>query len=303
MKRHPILAVLVIFLVIALVLGTTLVVALRILAPSKSMFFSEKIGVITINGIISSSQTITSELVKFKNDESISAIVLRINSPGGGIGPTQEIHREIQKTVLAKKVIVSMGAVAASGGYYVAAAADRIVANPGTITGSIGVLMEFVRMEDLLNKIGLDLEILKSGEFKDIGSPDRKLTARDREILNTLIMELQKQFVNAIARGRNLSVGTVEKIADGRIFSGARAKELGLVDSLGNFQDAVELAKEMAGIKGDVTLVHSKKGRSRLLDLLIETGVRSAADLLRNLECRIEYRWIGFLGQNIRESY
>jgi len=163
--------------------------------------------------------------------------------------------------------------------------------------------MEFVRVEDLLNKIGIDLEIMKSGEFKDIGSPDRKLTKREREILDAMIMDIQKQFVEAIVRGRSLSLGKVQAIADGRIFSGAQAKELGLVDFLGNFQDAVEITKELAGIKGDVTLVYPKKSKLDLLDFLLETGAEFTARLIQNLRGRIEYRWSGVSGLNVRESY
>ena len=302
-KRHPILTVLVIILVIALVLGSVMVIALNMLSPSSDLFFTEKIGIISVEGTISASQTVTSQLVKYRKDKGIKAIILKINSPGGSIAPSQEIYREIQKTIPVKKVVAAMGTVAASGGYYIAAAANKIVANPGTITGSIGVIMEFVRVEELLNKIGVDLEIIKSGEFKDIGSPDRKLTKRERELLDVMIMDMQKQFVEAIVRGRGLSLEKVQAIADGRIFSGAQAKELGLVDFLGNFQDAIEITKELAGIKGDVTLVYPKKSKLDLLDFLLETSTEFAARLIQNLRGRIEYRWNGVSGLNVRESY
>ena len=303
-KRHPILTVLLIILIIAVVLGSTMVIVLKVLSPSSDLFFSAKIGVIPVDGAISASQKVTSQLVKFRKDKGIRAIVLKINSPGGAIAPSQEIYREIEKTIPTKKVVASMGTVAASGGYYIAAAANKIVANPGTITGSIGVIMEFVRVEDLLNKIGVDLEIMKSGEFKDIGSPDRKLTKRERELLDAMIMDMQKQFMEAIVRGRGLSLERVQKIADGRIFSGAQAKELGLVDFLGNFEDAVEITKELAGIKGDVTLVYAKKSKFELFDLLFETGARFVAKLLHNLmRDRVEYSWSGASGLDIRERY
>jgi protease-4 len=292
-KRHPILTVFVILGVVALILGGTMILFLKLLGPSSGLIFNEKIGVIPIDGTISSSQTVTSQLVKFKKEKGIKAIILRINSPGGAVGPTQEIYREVMKTVPVKKVIASMGTVAASGGYYIAAAADRIVAAPGTITGSIGVIMQFIQLEGLLDKIGVQFEILKSGEFKDVGSPDRKMTERDREMLNALIQDIQEQFVNGVAKGRNMPVEKVRKIADGRVFSGARAKDLGLVDVLGNFQDAVELAKEMAGIKGDVTLVYAKKSRLQLLDLLLETAARSVNKFLQGMKTQIEYRWSG----------
>ena len=302
-KRHSILIVLIIILVLAGLLGGAMVIVMKSLSPSSTPLFSEKIGVIPVEGTISSSQTVTSQLVEFRKDAGIKAIVLKVNSPGGAIAPSQEIYREIEKTIPVKKVVVSMGTVAASGGYYIAAAANKIVANPGTITGSIGVIMEFVRVEDLLTKIGVDLEIMKSGEFKDIGSPDRKLTQREREILNAMIMDMQNQFVEAIVRGRGLSLEEVQRIADGRIFSGARARELGLVDVLGNFQDAVEITKELAGIKGDVTLVYAKKRRVDVFDLLFDAGARFMTQVLRSLAARAEYRWDGFSGLDIKGNY
>jgi protease IV len=301
-KRRSILTVLGIIAAIAVLLGSAMVMIVSSLSPSSTSLFSEKIGVIPVEGAITSAQTVTSHLVKFRKDNGIKAIVLKINSPGGGIAPSQEIYREIEKTVPVKKVVVSMGTVAASGGYYIAAAADKIVANPGTITGSIGVIMEFVRVEDLLDKVGIDLEILKSGEFKDMGSPDRKLTERERTILNEMVMDMQNQFVEAIVRGRKLPLEHVLQIADGRIFSGLRAKELGLVDALGNFEDAVEVTKELAGIKGDVTLVYAKKHRFEILDSLIKTAVGAITAALHQPEGRIAYWWGGVSGPGIKEK-
>ena len=293
-KRRPILLVLVILSGIGLFLGATGILVLKLFTPSSNLFLTEKIGVLTVDGTITSSQKITAQLVKFAEDRSIKAILVRVNSPGGSVGPSQEIYREIQKTVLHKKVVVSMGAVAASGGYYISAAADKIVANPGTITGSIGVLMEFVRLEELMDKIGIDLEIMKTGEFKAMGSPDRKLTESEKEIINELIYDLQRQFVEAIAAGRGLPLEKVRQIADGRIFSGAKAKELGLVDMLGNFQDAVQLTKELAGIRGDVVLVRPEKGSLAFLERLMDSGANSLERVLEGFKTRIEYRWHGF---------
>jgi len=293
-KSRPLLIVLTILLVVAIVLGGTLLLVLHFFNPSSTGLFEEKIGVVSIIGTISSSKKISSELVKFAKDDSIRAIILRINSPGGGVGASQEIYREVQKITPQKPVVVSMGSVAASGGYYVAAPATKIVSNPGTITGSIGVFIKFVRLEELLNKIGVDLEIVKSGEFKDMGSPDRKLTQRDRDILDALIKDLQGQFVTAVASGRNLSVEKVQEIADGRIFSGARAKDLGLVDFMGNFQDAVEIAKKIVGIKGDVALVYPKKSTGELWNLFLESSARNIVGVLTEKGgSMVEYRWDG----------
>jgi protease IV len=302
-KKHPILTVVIILCVVALFLGITMVIVLKIVSPSSNLSFGDKIGVIPIDGAISQSIDITTELVRLKKDSGIKAIILRINSPGGSVGPTQEIYREVRKTIQTKKVVASMGSVAASGGYYIAAGADKIVANPGTITGSIGVIMHFVRLEELLNKIGIKLEILKSGEFKDMGSPNRELTEREKELLNALIADIQRQFEEGVAEGRNLPLEKVRQIADGRIFSGSRAKELGLVDVLGNFQDAVEIAKNLAGIKGDVTLVYPQKDKMNLWDLVFEAAAGSVSKLIQGMKSRVEYRWDGFAQHRVKESY
>jgi len=288
---------------VALLLFGTMALVLTVVLPSSDFSFGEKIGVIPIEGPISDSLTITSQLITFKKDKGIKAIILRINSPGGSVGPTQEIYREVRKTIRSKKVVVSMGEVAASGGYYIAAAADKIVANPGTITGSIGVIMHFVQFKEFLGKIGVDLEVLKSGEFKDVGSPHRELTERDKELINALISDIQKQFEEGVATGRKMAVEEVQLISDGRVFSGAQAKELGLVDALGNFQDAVEIAKKLAGIKGDVTLVYPKKMELGLWDLLLDLFADSAAQVLQGMKTRIEYRWTGLFDRGFKESY
>ncbi|MEE9611404.1 MAG: signal peptide peptidase SppA, partial [Desulfatiglandales bacterium] len=238
-QKHPILTVLIILGGVVVFLGLVMTLIHTFFTPFLSLSFGHKIGVIPIEGPITDSEPIVNQLVNFKKDKGIKAIILRINSPGGGVGPSQEIYREVRKTIKTKKVIGSMGGVAASGGYYIAAATNKIVANPGTITGSIGVIMEFIQFEDLLKKIGINLEVIKSGEFKDIGSPHRQMSKREKKLIEGLISDIQAQFVDAVAQGRHLSVEKVQEIADGRILSGAKAKELGLVDVLGNFRDAV----------------------------------------------------------------
>jgi protease-4 len=291
-NKRPILTVFVILGIIVLFLGMVLTVVFSLSGSSFSLSLRERIGVIPIEGPITESQQIIKQLVDFKKDERIKAIILRVNSPGGGVAPSQEIYREVRKTIPTKKVVASMGAVAASGGYYIASAADKIVANPGTLTGSIGVIMEFVQLEDLLKKLGIGMEVLKSGEFKDIGSPHRRMSEREKELIRNLILEIQGQFVEAVAQGRNISVEKVQEIADGRILSGAQSKELGLVDQLGNFEDAVDLAKSMAGIKGEVTLVYPKRTRAALWDLILHDASLALVKIVRNILIpRIEYRW------------
>lgn len=296
MKKRPILIVIIILGFTVLFLGMVMTVVLKFFGPSSDLIFSNKIGVINIEGAIRDSGSILTQLVEFKKDKRIKAIILRIDSPGGGVGASQEIYREVRRTTKTKKVIVSLGGVAASGGYYIAAAGDKIVANPGTITGSIGVIMEFIRFQELSKKIGVSLEVLKSGEFKDIGSPHRELTERDKELIKGLISDIQEQFINAVASGRGISVEKVREIADGRILSGMMAKKLGLVDRLGNFQDAVDLAKKMSGIKGDVSLVFPKKTGMRLWDHFFQNISRLFYQVVNDyLKTCIEYRWDGFL--------
>ena len=210
-KKRPILTVFIILAIVGVFLVTTMVVVLKMLDPSANLSFGEKIGVVPIEGTILNSRAITAEIEKLRKDEEIRAIILRINSPGGAVGSTQEIYREVLKTTETKKVVASLGDVAASGGYYVAAGANKIVANPGTITGSIGVLMQFMRFQELLDKIGVKFEVLKSGEFKDVGSPHRELTERERELLTKLIEDIESQFVTEVANGRNLPLDSVPR--------------------------------------------------------------------------------------------
>ena len=294
-KKHPILIVVVILAIVVLFLGGIMALILSFSGSSSRLSFGDRIGVIPLKGPIMDSEPILSQLVDFRKDDKIKVIILRIDSPGGGVGPSQEIYREVRRTIETKRVIASLGSLAASGGYYVASAADKIVADPGTITGSIGVIMEFLQLEDLLKKIGVNFEVLKSGEFKDIGSPHRVMTDREKALIKELISDVQAQFVDAVATGRRLPVEKVKEIADGRIFSGARAKELGLVDSLGNFQDAVQLAKEMAQIKGEATIVYPQKPRLKIWDLLFQDAAETLVRALRdNMGGGIGYRWDGF---------
>lgn len=295
--NRPITLVLIILGIAILCFGTLMAIVLSLSRSTPTLSLSNKIGVIPINGVIRDADAITEQLIAFRDDKQIKAIILRINSPGGGVGPSQEIYSETRRTTKTKKVVASLGSVAASGGYYVASAADSVVANPGTLTGSIGVLMEFVRFEELLKKIGVEMQVIKSGEFKDIGSPNRKMTKEEREILTRLIKDIQNQFVTAVSQGRNMPEEKVLELADGRVFSGREAKRLGLVDSLGNFQDAVNVAKRMAHIRGKVKLVYPvKKRRSLLWDLLFKDLFDALMNRLDRPSGLLEYRWNGNIG-------
>jgi protease-4 len=295
--NRPITLVLIILGIAILCFGTLMAIVLSLSRFTPTLSFGNKIGVIPINGVIRDADAITEQLIAFRDNRQIRAIILRINSPGGGVGPSQEIYSETRRTTKTKKVVASLGSVAASGGYYVASAADSIVANPGTLTGSIGVLMEFVRVEELLKKIGVEMQVIKSGEFKDIGSPNRKMTKKEREILASLLEDIRNQFVTAVSQGRNMPEEKVLELADGRVFSGREAKRLGLVDSLGNLQDAVNVAKRMAHIRGKVKLVYPvRKRRSLLWDLLFKDLFNALVNRLDRHSGLLEYRWNGDVG-------
>ena len=295
MKKHPILTVLLILVCVIIVLSVLMTALSGSISSSSGIAFTNKVGVIPIVGAIEDSTVLLQQIKAFTKDNSIEAIILRIDSPGGGVGASQEIYREVLRARDKKPVVVSMGGVAASGGFYIAAAANKIVANPGTITGSIGVIMQYYKYKELAEKIGFKQETIKSGEFKDIGNPHRDLTEKDRAILDAVIMDIQSQFVDAVAAGRNLPAEKVREIADGRIFTGAMAKKWGLVDELGNFEDAVTLTKELADIDGEVNLVYPQRKKIRLLDILLGEAAESMSDILKNsMKSSIEYRWDGF---------
>ncbi len=287
MRKHPVLLGLII---IGVILGVFLISLFFLgrFGEERAFVLGDKIAVVDIKGVITSSRGIVEQIEKLKEDSDVKAIILRINSPGGGVGPSQEIYREVLRAKEKKKIIASMESVAASGGYYVACASDIIVANPGTITGSIGVVMEFSNVEDLLKKIGLRSYVIKSGKHKDIGSPLREMTSEEKAILQSVIDSVHSQFVRAVAEGRNMEEGKIRRIADGRIFSGEQAKELGLVDRLGSLQDAIEIAAEMIGIEGKPVVVYPKKKLS-LYELLFKQSLRLIMDEVWQREYRLSY--------------
>jgi protease-4 len=199
---------------------------------------------------------IMEQLKQAREDDSVQAVLLRLNTPGGSSPAAQEIGMEVEKLKQAGKIVVaSMGDMAASGGYWIAALADKIVANPATMTGSIGVIMELQNLEELYRKIGIDIRVVKSGPHKDMGSSARELTPEERQILQAMVDDIYNQFVEVVAKGRKLSVERVKELADGRVYTGAQAKELGLVDELGNYYDAIKITAQMAGIKGEPQIV------------------------------------------------
>ena len=254
----------------------------------------EGVGLVEIKGVIVDGQDTVRQLRVLKKDKRIKAVVLRVDSPGGVVGPSQEISAEVRGLARVKKVVVSMGSVAASGGYYVSAPASLIFANPGTITGSIGVLMKFSNIEGLMGKVGMKAFTLKTGKFKDVGSPVRTMTADERQMLQGVIDSTHGQFIRAVAEGRKLPVEEVRLIADGRIFSGEQALALKLVDRIGTLQDAVEEAGRLGGIEGEPAVIRPPRKKTPVFDLLVETAAEQLAALSRaDSGVSVDYRMGG----------
>ena len=249
-----------------------------------------RIGIVDITGLITDSQYITNQVKKFRQDKRIRGIILRIDSPGGAVGPSQEIYDEVLKTRESGKTIyASMGALAASGGYYIASAAEKIFANPGTLTGSIGVIMAFSNAKGLMEKIGLQPEIVKAGEYKDIGSPARAMTQKERNLLQSVVTDVHQQFIEAVANGRNISVAEVTKIADGRILTGRQAYSLNLVDQIGGLQVSIDQLAHKVGIIGSPKII-KETPRVGFLDWVLKSTVNQSL-INRSSIPSLQYTW------------
>lgn len=252
---------------IALFLLGLVLLSVIITISRKGMSLGEKVALVRVEGPILEAKSVVDELKEYTKDSSVKAILLRVNSPGGGVVPSQEIYGAVRRAVAVKKVVVSMGSVAASGGYYISAPANRIIANPGTITGSIGVIMEVPNVKELMDKLGIKTEVVKSGRHKDIASVFRGIGKEERDILQGVMDDVHEQFIKAVAEGRKLPVSEVRKIADGRIFSGLQAVKVGLVDDTGDLEFALRETAKIAGIRGEPEVVN-KKEKSPILELL-----------------------------------
>jgi len=281
MKKHPVIYGVLLLCVLGFIFYLFFYKAGAHTVNNKTFSLNDKVGVVSVNGIISDSMEITDQLDEFGRDDSIVAVVLRIDSPGGGVAASQEIYDAVIELKKKKKVVVSMGSVAASGGLLIACAADKIVANAGTITGSISAIMQFANFEELLKKIGLKSSVVKSGKYKDIGSPLRDMTPEERKIIQDLIDDIYNQFVDVIVRDRKIPRDKVVAIADGRIFSGRQAKEYGLVDYLGDMRSAAKLASQLAGKDGKYDLVYPQNKRASVLDYVFESAANQLSRSIR----------------------
>jgi len=296
-KRHPVLFGLLLLLVIGA--GFFLLVySMSSLTGERASFIArERIGVVPLKGMITDAKPVVDVLERFSKDDSIKAIVLRIDTPGGGVGPSQEIFEKVRSVRKKKTVVASMGSMATSGGYYVACAAEKIVANPGSLTGSIGVIMHFTNMEDLFKKVGLRASVIKSGRFKDAGSPFRDMTKEERELLQALIDDVHEQFVEAVSESRGLEKGRVIEVADGRVFTGRQALQIKLVDELGDLDRAAEVAAKLAQLEGKPELFFPREEKRTLWRFLMEEMVsvlkREMADTVAETGPGLSFLYLG----------
>jgi protease IV len=280
MRKHPVIAGICLLILIGMVFFAAMY-GLGLFRGENPLSIGEKVGVIPIEGIIGDSSDLVEQINEFADNNGIRAVVLRIDSPGGSVAPSQEIYQAVRELRKKKKVVVSMGSVAASGGYLIAVAADRIVANPGTITGSISAVMHYANVEELLKKVGVRSSAIKSGKFKDIGSPVREMTAEERSLIQGIVDDIYDQFVRTVSENRKIPLSKIIQLADGRIFTGRQAKELGLIDDLGGLQDAVLLAGRLSGMKEKPEIVYGMKKKTTLWRYLMENMTSAVSEEIR----------------------
>ncbi|MDI6779159.1 MAG: signal peptide peptidase SppA [Bacteroidota bacterium] len=254
---------------LAVGVGIMLLFFIAILAPGEDEDMDvvwgrgDKVAIIELKGVITESEKIVKQFKKYRKDNSIKAILFRVDSPGGGVVASYEIYEEVKKTRdYGKPVIVSMGSVAASGGYYVSCGANIIVSNPGTLTGSIGVISQFLRLDPMFQKIGVEINIIKSGKYKDAGNPFRGMTKEDKKYFQDLMDDVHYQFIDIVGKERRLEHQKIIEYADGRVFTGEQAYKMKLVDTLGTFEDAVKIAADVAGIKDEPAIVKEQKRKT-----------------------------------------
>lgn len=277
-RRSVVIALAVSVFSLLVLAGMVLTILLAVRGGSPGLGLGGRIAVLNVDGVIVDDAKLLDQIRAFRDDPSVKGYLVQINSPGGSVGPSQSIYEELRRLrdEDGQPVVASIGGVGASGGYYVALAADTIYALPGSITGSIGVIMELPDASGLMDKVGLRMNVVESAEHKDVGSPFRPITPGDRQILGELIGDVYRQFVEVVARERKLDSAIVRQVADGRILSGRQALQRGLIDRLGNFTDALAAAGRMAGLGDEPRVVRPPEERPRLLDLLLGRGAAGA---------------------------
>jgi len=295
MKKHP-------FLIASLVVAGVFTFFLLVVFTA-GMFrtgsvvsVGDKLGILEVAGSIVDSRQMIEQIKEFRERSNIKAVVIRIDSPGGGVGPSQEIYSELKRLAEEKPLVVSMGSVAASGGYYLAVAGERIFANPGTITGSIGVIMSFPNYQELMGKVGIQTEVVKSGRFKDVGSATRSFSEADRTLLQGMIDDVHQQFVEAVSAGRHMPIDRLQPFVDGRIFTGRQAKDIGLIDELGTLNDAIKYAATVAGMDDDPDLVYPEPEKINLIDRYLQNAASRYLGINLKIKNIIgpQYLWNGY---------
>jgi protease-4 len=262
--------IIIICIILAPVMIGLVITALRGSGGDALPVSMKKIGLVRIDDIIYQSDACVKQLEELRKDNAVAGVLLRINSPGGTVAPSQEIYREVLRFRENKKpIVVSMDNIAASGGYYIASAGTKIFANPGTLTGSIGVFLRFPYWQKLFDKIGVEMITIKAGEFKDMGNPNRPMTDPEKKLLQQVVDDTHLQFMEDIARGRGMPLDSIKKIADGRIFTGRQARNIGLVDTLGGYEEAADYLKSVCGLPEKAKIVE-KNEKSWLKSLLLD---------------------------------
>jgi protease IV len=282
LSRRPVIATLAIAVIGLMVLAGVILAVVNVARGSSGLSLGGRIAIVEIDGVIGDDRDVLDQLRKLRRDPSIKGYLVDINSPGGSVGPSQSIYQELRRlrTQDSLPVIAAISAVGASGGYYIALAADSIYALPGSITGSIGVIMEIPDASELMGKVGVRWQTVKSAEHKDVGSPFRPMNEGDRAILDTLVLDVYGQFVDVVSSERKLERAAVLQVADGRILSGRQAMRVGLIDRLGNREDALRAVGNMAGLGSDPKTVRREEDRPTLLDVLLGRGAAGVVSRL-----------------------
>lgn len=290
-QKHPFLFGFFLLITAVVLLIVTMAVLIFWRPEIKDLFSfgSPKFGVVRINGLISDSGKVNDWIEELRKDKKIQGVILRVNSAGGVVGPSQEIYQAITRLAQTKPVVASMSSVAASGGYYVCLGADQIIANPGTLTGSIGVKLSLTNMHKLIQKLGIEDDTIVSGKYKDAGSPFKSLSSSEKEYFQSLIQDMHAQFVEHVAAGRNMTVENVQQVADGRAFTGRQAMDLGLVDHLGGMHKALNTLKQLTGIKGQVRLKQGPEPEKSLLSWILGFSMQEILEKLSASEWQLRY--------------
>jgi protease IV len=269
--RRSVFTILVVTVLSLMVLSGLVLAVIMALGDGKNLRLGDRIAIIPIEGVIGDDREVLEAIRAFRDDASVKGFVVAINSPGGEVGPSQSIYREIKRLRDEddRPVIAAINGVGASGGYYIALGADSIFANPGAITGSIGVIMEIPNVDGLMQKVGVRMQTVKSAEHKDIASPFREMTPSDRAVLGAMVQDVYAQFVEVVAKERKQTSAQLGPNIDGRVLSGRQAQQAGLVDRLGNFNDAVAAAGRMAGLGDEPKLLYPEEDEVTLMDAIL----------------------------------